>query len=410
MRLDSVVCPGCSCLCDDISINIKDNRIESISNVCSLGETKFGSINKNRLESPRINGTEVDYEQAVDKAVEILSDAKKALVFGLGNVSYEAQHIALKIARKLHGVIDSSESICHNWVYRAMKNDSFRYGLLEDIRDYADLIIFWGCDPLNSHPRFLSKYAIYPHGRYTLRGLENRNVIIVDVAGTKIKSWKLRSILVKPNGDHIVLDTLRKLIKGEIVRDVDVADISKLRIMADLMKRASHSAIFFGHGLTATGKARENLRALFELSNETNTRVFPMKGHFNIMGAVQLLLRETGYPYGVDFADEKFVPGETTALDVLGEIDAALIAGSDPLTSFPAGKVEELSNARIITLDPFETPTVDISEVAFPVAITGIESTGIAYRTDGLPLKLEKIVDSDRLSDEYILRDIHQRL
>jgi formylmethanofuran dehydrogenase subunit B len=54
-------------------------------------------------------------------------------------------------------------------------------------------------------------------------------------------------------------------------------------------------------------------------------------------------------------------------------------------------------------IDPFETPTTQFASAAIPTAITGVETAEIAYRMDGLPLKLEKIVDSKYLSDRDIL-------
>ncbi|PIQ44968.1 MAG: formylmethanofuran dehydrogenase subunit B, partial [Deltaproteobacteria bacterium CG12_big_fil_rev_8_21_14_0_65_43_10] len=49
-------------------------------------------------------------------------------------------------------------------------------------------------------------------------------------------------------------------------------------------------------------------------------------------------------------------------------------------------------------------------QVVFPTAVTGIEAEGVAYRMDGLPLKLKKVLESEYPSDESILGDIYQRL
>jgi formylmethanofuran dehydrogenase subunit B len=57
-------------------------------------------------------------------------------------------------------------------------------------------------------------------------------------------------------------------------------------------------------------------------------------------------------------------------------------------------------------MDPFETPTTQFASVAIPTAITGVETEDIAYRMDGLPLKLEKIVDCKYPSDRDILEQI----
>ncbi|MGB2728558.1 MAG: hypothetical protein WBD09_08805 [Halobacteriota archaeon] len=141
--------------------------------------------------------------------------------------------------------------------------------------------------------------------------------------------------------------------------------------------------------------------------------LFPMKGHFNVVGAVQLLLRETGYLFGVDFSrDRIFEPGKTTVLDVIerGEVDAALIVGAYPFSSFPCDKARKLRGMPVIVIDPFESPTTLFSSVVISTAITGVETDAIAYRMDGLPLKLDKIVDCVYPSDNEILEGIYEGL
>jgi formylmethanofuran dehydrogenase subunit B len=191
-------------------------------------------------------------------------------------------------------------------------------------------------------------------------------------------------------------------------------DIDTLRKMADLLKRAFYGVIFVGLGVLSNkngSKSIEAILALVDALNKEGVRfvLFPMKGHFNVLGAVNLLLRETGYPFGVDFSrDTIFEPGKTTVLDVIarGEVDAALIVGADPFSSFPMTTARKLRDLPIILIDPFETPTTQFASVAIPTAITGVETEDIAYRMDGLPLKLEKIVDCKYPSDRDILEQI----
>ncbi|KAF5428555.1 formylmethanofuran dehydrogenase subunit B, partial [Candidatus Methanophagaceae archaeon] len=115
--------------------------------------------------------------------------------------------------------------------------------------------------------------------------------------------------------------------------------------------------------------------------------------------------------FGLDFSrDRIFEPGKTTVLDVLEEVDAALIVGADPYSSFPKAKAKELCDIPVISIDPFETPTTFNSSVVFPAAITGVEAEGIAYRMDGLPLKLDKILDCEYPSDKQILERIYRAL
>ncbi len=426
--IEAAVCPFCACLCDDvvISVDVEGNKIKEVRNACKFGVKKFLSPqNEGRLKKPVVDGKETDYERAIGKAVEILRKAKKPLVYGLSNSGYNAQRVALEIAKQKKGVYDITESICHNLLYPELRKGKkpFYYALLDEIRDNANTIIYWGSNPVESHPRHLSRFAVYPVGRYAMRGVLDREMITIDVVDSELKklsSWFLRVNPGAGGGDAKIAEIMTRLVKGEtnglgelVEGGIDLDTVVKI---ADRLKKAFYGVIFVGLGVFSSENASKKVEAILSLVDALNKEgvkfvLFPMKGHFNVVGAVQLLLRETGYPYGVDFSrDRIFVPGKTTVLDVIerGEVDAALIVGADPYSSFPRDKVRKLCDIPLIVIDPFESPTTIFSSVAIPTAITGVETDAIAYRMDGLPLKLDKIVDCEYPSDMEILERIYE--
>ncbi|NQE46853.1 formylmethanofuran dehydrogenase subunit B [ANME-1 cluster archaeon GoMg2] len=423
--IESAVCPFCACLCDDvvISVDAEGNKITGIRNACTIGVQKFLSTqNKGRIRNPRIDGKETNYEAAIQKAVDILRNAKKPLIYGLSNSGYNAQRVALEIAKHKKGVYDTSESICHSLLYSELLKGKypFYYALLDEIRDNANVIIYWGANPIVSHPRHLSRYSVYPTGRYALKGVMDREIITIDVVDSELKKISRWFLRLNPGEDAKIAEVMTRLVKGETsgLRELvdDEIDFDSIVKITDRLKKAFYGVIFVGLGVLSSEDAPQNIEAIFALVDALNKAgvkfvLFPMKGHFNVMGAVQLLLRETGYPFGLDFSrDEIFEPGKTTVLDVLDEVDAALIVGADPFSSFPVAKAKKLCDMPIILIDPFETPTTLISSVVFPTAITGVEAEGIAYRMDGVPLKLEKIVDCPYPSDNEILDRIYRGL
>ncbi|PXF51782.1 MAG: formylmethanofuran dehydrogenase subunit B [Candidatus Methanophagaceae archaeon] len=442
---EAAVCPFCACLCDDlvISVDAEKNKITGVKNACKLGVAKFRSAaagsaertDERRIKKPRVDGEETDYEEAVQRAVEILRTAKKPLVYGLCNSGYEAQRVALKIAKLKRGVFDTSESVCHSLLYSALQKGRFpfHYALLDEIRENADVVVYWGANPVASHPRHLSKFSVYPVGRYAMRGVLDREVVCVEVVESELKKVSRWFLQVKPGGgegegdeggDAKIAETLERLVKGEVgepSRTSEPSELKELVKIADRLKRAFYGVIFVGLGVLASEGAAKKIEAILSLVETLNRAgvrfvLFPMKGHFNVTGAVQLLLRETGYPFGVDFSrgsqppDKIFEPGRTTVLDVLkrGEVDAALVVGADPFSSFPKDAARRLCDCELplILIDPFETPTTQFASVVLPTAITGVETGGIAYRMDGLPLRLEKVLDCDYPSDEETLKRI----
>lgn len=419
--IETAVCPFCACLCDDvvISVDVERNRIKEIRNACTFGVEKFLSVEKTeqRLKKPVVDGKETDYDDAIEQAVDILRAANKPLIYGLGNSGYNAQRVALEIAKLKKGVYDITESICHNLLYlELLKKGPFYYALLDEIRDNAQVVIYWGANPIVSHPRHLSRYSVYPVGRYAMKGVMDRELITIDVVDSELKKISRWFLRLNPGEDAEIADIMRRLVKGESLRELVTGemDIDTLRKMADRLKKAFYGVIFVGLGVLSNKNGSKNIEAILALVDALNKEgvkfvLFPMKGHFNVLGAVNLLLRETGYPFGVDFSrDTIFEPGKTTVLDVIarGEVDAALIVGADPFSSFPMEITRKLRDLPIILIDPFETPTTQFASVAIPTAITGVETEEIAYRMDGLPLKLEKIVDCEYPPDRDILERI----
>jgi len=393
---------------------------------------KFLSAEKTerRIKKPRVDGKETDYEVAIEKAVSMLREAKKPLIYGLSNSGYNAQRVALEIAKLKTGVYDISESICHNFLYQELRKGEypFYYALLDEIRDNANVIVYWGSNPLGSHPRHLSKFSLYPVGRYAMKGVMDRELITIDVVESELKKTSRWFLRVNPGtgGDAKIAAIMKRRVKGgtniteqkELVKDDASIDFDTVVKITDRLKKAFYGVIFAGLGIFSSENAAGNVKAIFALVEALNKEgvkfvMFPMKGHFNVMGAVHLLLRETGYPFGVDFSRNRiFEPGKTTVLDVIEreEVDAALIVGADPFSSFPKDTARKLCDMPVILIDPFETPTTQFSSVVFPAAITGVEAEEIAYRMDGLPLKLEKIVNCEYPSDKEILERIHVRL
>jgi formylmethanofuran dehydrogenase subunit B len=171
--------------------------------------------------------------------------------------------------------------------------------------------------------------------------------------------------------------------------------------LAEVMRTARYGAIFFGMGVTHTGAKLRNIQAVIRLVQELNewTKwvLLPMRGHYNVTGANQASLWLTGYPYAVDFSRgfPRMIPGVTTAVDLLanGDVDAALIIASDPAAHFPRKAVEHLSKIPVVVIDAKWSLTAAFADVVIPAGLVGIECEGTAYRMDGVPIYMKKVVD-----------------
>jgi formylmethanofuran dehydrogenase subunit B len=105
-------CTFCGCVCDDIELHAEGDRIVKAKNACSLGEAWFKHHTAERLfPDALIDGKPATLDDAVAAAADFLSRADMPLVYGLSNVTCEAQREAVALAEMIGGVVDSHTSL-----------------------------------------------------------------------------------------------------------------------------------------------------------------------------------------------------------------------------------------------------------------------------------------------------------
>lgn len=419
---EDIVCPFCGCLCDDIKVTVEDGEITAIANGCAISRSKFLNHGLNRLEHPQVDGVDVPLEKAVEAAADILASSRRPLVYGLSSTECTAISEAVRLAELSGGVLDNTASVCHGPTILALQQVGESKATLGDIMNRADLVVFWGCNPTQAHIRHLMRYSGMKRGMYTPEGRKDRHIIAVDVRETTTARLADDFIKVQPGGDYELLEALQAAVRGHSIQADKVAGVPTMKIkeVAERMKTTKYGVVFFGLGLTQTTGRHMNIDAAVGLVAKLNTYtkflLTPMRGHYNVSGANSVTTWQTGYPYAVDFSRgyPRYNPGEYTSVDMLsrGEPDAALIVASDPAATFPREAAVNLAGIPVITLDQKVTPTTMISRVAIPVATAGVEAEGTAYRMDGVPLKLSKLLEPDPgiVPDRVVLQMIAEKL
>ena len=108
----NATCTFCGCVCDDIELHADETRIVETKRACSLGESWFKNHTAERLfPDALIDGREATVDEAVEAAAEFLHAADMPLVYGLSNITCEAQRESVALAELVGGVIDSHTSL-----------------------------------------------------------------------------------------------------------------------------------------------------------------------------------------------------------------------------------------------------------------------------------------------------------
>ena len=88
---------------------------------------------------------------------------------------------------------------------------------LGEVRNRGDMIMFWGSNPAESHPRHFTKYSLMPKGQFLPNGRKDRTMILVDIRETPSVKAADIFLQVRPTKDFEVITVLRALIKGQPV-------------------------------------------------------------------------------------------------------------------------------------------------------------------------------------------------
>jgi len=108
----NATCTFCGCVCDDIELHANGERIVETKRACSLGESWFKNHTAERLyPDALIDGNPATVDDAVEVAADYLLNANMPLVYGLSNITCEAQREAVALAELIGGVIDSHTSL-----------------------------------------------------------------------------------------------------------------------------------------------------------------------------------------------------------------------------------------------------------------------------------------------------------
>jgi formylmethanofuran dehydrogenase subunit B len=291
---------------------------------------------------------------------------------------------------------------------------------LGEIRNRSDLVLFWGCDPLVSHPRHIERYSADPVGEFVLEGRRGRTIVVADNHSTASSEQADLFIRIEPDQDFEALWTLRSLIRG-VRPAADAPTGAALDVLTDLARRLKEcrsGAAFFGLGLSRQGLGHHNVEALLLLVRDLNeyTRFYArrMRIYGDVTGADSVLCWQTGYPFSVNLGRgyPRFNPEEFSAEGVLErqEVDACLVVGSETLPQLSERARAHLREIPTIVLDYPGVASIVSPTVRFTTAIYGVHRAGTAYRMDEIPIPLRAVLASPFPSDDEVLREIMLRL
>ena len=422
-----VTCSGCSLLCDDIIIRSDGLYIDEVLGACLKGKERFDQITaKNRILNPLIkkNGKleKTSLNEAIEKIIEIIKNSSKPLLYGFSTVSCEAQLKGIELARTINGFIDSNSTICQGKVLNTSKETGITLTTISEIINKADLLILWGANAAESIPRLLNK-ILFSRGKFRMTGREIKTLIAIDPVKTAsfgVMGVRDVALQIEPGKDIDLIHVLKEeCCVADSIPDKGVAGIDKedLKRLLLHLTGAENGVIIVGQGIISSQKSDNSIKELLELVQLINAKqqkgrisVLMLGGHYNMAGFDHVALPICGKNHSLQFANKQLIESTDTIVSKIknDDFDCSIIVGTDPISHLPWQLSKKLMTKPLILIDNKQSATSHVADIIIPSAITGIESGGLAYRLDHIPIELNEIIKppNNILSDQEILTKI----
>jgi formylmethanofuran dehydrogenase subunit B len=338
------------------------------------------------------------------------------LIWGLSRSSTAGQRAAVLLAEQIGATIDTTASVCHGPSIMAIQEVGESTCSLGEVRNRADLVIFWGADPAESHPRHFERYSVDAEGLFVPRGRADRHVIVIDSQDTATAKLADTFLKIPRDADFEVIWSLRQLLRRiDLPASFDPGiPQPRLQQLAQQMTNCRYGVVFFGLGLAQRRIGHKNVEALLSLVDDLNdfTRFTARRLRIpgDVTGADAVLCWMTGFPFAVNLARgyPRYNPGEYTANELLarGEVDACLLVGSEACNELSPRARRALEQIPTIALDYPNAVPPQHATVQITTAIYGIHAPGTAYRMDEIPIPLRRLVASNFPTDDEVLQNL----
>ncbi len=416
-----VACTVCGCVCDDLRLTFAGDRLVHTERACQLAEPWFAALSNLPVRpAASIEGKAATYDNAITRAANILRESRAPLIWGLSRSSTGGQRAAVRLADRIGATIDTTASVCHGPSIMAIQQVGESTCSLGEVRNRADLVVFWGADPTTSHPRHFERYSVDATGLFVPRGRADRHVVVIDSEETETSRLADTFIKIRRGSDFDVIWAVRQLLRGiELPQSADVGVAhEQLQQLAQQMSSCRYGAVFFGLGLAQSGLGHANVEALLRLVKDLNgvTRFVARRLRIpgDVAGADAVLCWLTGFAFAVNLARgyPRYNPGEYSANELLerGEVDACLFVGSESYGDLSPTAKKVADRLPTIALDyPNVSPSLRAT-VQFTTAVYGVHAAGTVYRMDEVPIPVRQLLKTELPADEDVLRAIASRV
>ncbi len=372
-----LVCCGCGLLCDDLT--------GTTATGCTAADRWFAG--PDQPAATTVDGQLASLDDALTAAATRLATARRPLMTGLASATLEAVRLAGQLAEQLAAAVDAGGPETAMAAGPTIARVGEVTAAFEELRDRADLVVFWGCDPTVSHPRFLERFVAPPRPAGSRR--------TISLGATPV---------LPPAADHLHLPLaddqaipaarlLQGMIEGHCSDEVDgplAAIVSQLNAAVEA---AACAALVTSTAADPSGLTDWSLAQLVRaLAHRKPAFQIPLgagvaAGGGNLAGVAASCSWRFGAPGAIVAADRggsKFAPAEADAMRLIdrGEVDCVLVVGR-LAPHLEAALATARTPPTVIHLTDVAPTTVHDRAIVLAVASLPHSTSGTMLREDG---------------------------
>ena len=396
-EFNSVPCPFCGLLCDDLRVEVTKGAATVVANGCPRSRALFAA-NANDAATALVDGKPAVLAAAIARGAEILRAARQPLLISAGT-DVAGMRVLIELAERSGGIVDHANGDALFRNLRVLQDTGWISTTLTEIRNRADLLVVAGTDITGRFPRFFERCfgdfdTLFEIGARELWFLGG----VPDDLPTALRQ-RTKSLAVDPARLAEFFSALRALFAGRVLNEKTVAGvpIEKLSELLKRMRAARYGVLTWAAADLAFPHADLAVQSMCEfvksLNSENRFSVLPLGGSDADLTAQQVTTWQTGFPVRVNFnggaPSHDFRRDSARHAIQHGEVDAMVfVSALDAARTPPAGDIPSVVLGRA-------GMRADGCSVFIPVSVPGLHHTGHLCRADNVvAIHLRKLAGS----------------
>lgn len=395
-QYDNVPCPFCGMLCDDLQVTRSGTALKVTKNGCGRAVAGFQRALPDA--SPQISGRAVPFDEAFQKAVELIRASQSPLYGGLAT-DVAGMRAVMALADRSRGIVDHALSEAVGQNMKVLQSAGWIMSTLTEARNRADVVVIVGCDVHKLHPRFFERIVCAPTSMFE-EAAKPRTVVFIgdslDQSGaTGPRVGEVVTLPCALDRAYDVLAALLSRLREHPLKTSEIAGVSlqEIEALGELLKNADYGLLVWVPAALPTETADLSVHAVCEivkiLNKTTRCAGLSLGGNEGATTATSVCGWQSGYPTRVSYQS-----GAPEYDPLANSIPRKLAANEGDLLVWVASISPELSppgtDLPTIVLG---TPGLRLDkppDVFIPVGTPGLDHAGQLIRCDSvvsLPLR-----------------------